>query len=205
MGGVILKTTDLERDLGVIIDYNAKPSSQCLAAAKKANRTLGMIKRNIKYKSKDVILRLYKSLVRPQLEYCVQSWCPYLKKDIEVLEKVQRRATRMIEGFDQFNYEKRKSLLKLSSLEKRRIRGDLIEVFKLIKGIDKVDYNIFFKIDINPRVRGHRFKLIKQRFNTNLRKFFFSNRVIDTWNKLPAEVVDSDSVNSFKIRLDKVL
>lgn len=87
MNGVKLKETENERDLGVIISKNGKTSEQCLAAAKKGNSVLGMIKRNIKWKDKDTIIRLYKALVRPKLEYCVQAWCPYLKKDIEVLEK----------------------------------------------------------------------------------------------------------------------
>ena len=95
MNNETLKTVDVERDLGVIINNNGKYSEQCLMAAKKANCVLGMIKRNIKCKNAAIIMRLYKFLVRPRLEYCIQAWSPY-KKDIEVLERVKKRATKMV-------------------------------------------------------------------------------------------------------------
>src|SRR6218665_3762761 len=90
MGGKVLKAREEERNLGVIMHRIAKPSRQCAEASKKANSTLGMIRRTIVTRNTDTILRLYKSLVRPQLEYCIQVWSPYLKQDMEKLEKVQR-------------------------------------------------------------------------------------------------------------------
>src|SRR5678816_952042 len=96
MGGMVLKVSEEERDLGVIMHKSAKPSRQCAEASKKANSTLGMIRRTIVTRDKDTILRLYKSLVRPQLEYCIKVWSPYLKQDMEKLEKVQRRATKTV-------------------------------------------------------------------------------------------------------------
>ena len=99
MGNNILKKSRQERDLGVIMDSSGKSTEQCIMAVKKANAVLGMIKRNINFKSKDVIVKLYKALVRPKLEYCIQAWCPYLKKDIDILERVQKRATKMLEGY----------------------------------------------------------------------------------------------------------
>src|SRR6218665_1186548 len=99
MGGKVLKVSEEERDLGVIMHRSAKPSRQCDESSKKANSTLGMIRRTIVTRDKDTILRLYKTLVRPQLEYCIQVWSPYLKQDMEKLEKVQRRATKMIQGY----------------------------------------------------------------------------------------------------------
>ena len=86
-----------------------------------------------------IIMRLYKSLVRPRLEYCIQAWSPYHKKDIEVLERVQKRATKIVYGYEDLNYKHRLSLLELPSLEERRIRGDFIEAFKLLKGIANID------------------------------------------------------------------
>src|SRR6218665_39569 len=82
MGGKMLKVSEEERDLGVYMHKSAKPSRQCAEASKKANTTLGMIRRTIVTRDKDTILRLYKSLVRPQLEYCIQVWSPYLKQDM---------------------------------------------------------------------------------------------------------------------------
>ena len=105
-----------------MISSNKKPSEQCVAAAKKANAILGRIRRNFKCKSPDVIVRLYKCLVRPNLEYCVQAWSPRLRKDAEVLERVQKRATHMIKGINNLSYKDRLYLLKLPSLEERRER-----------------------------------------------------------------------------------
>src|SRR6218665_2148824 len=107
MGGTVLKVSEEERDLGVIMHRSAKPSRQGAEASKKANSTLGMIRRTIVTRDKDIILRLYKTLVRPQFEYCFQVWSPYLKQDMEKLEKVQRRATKMIHGYKDLSYEER--------------------------------------------------------------------------------------------------
>ena len=123
MNNATLKTVDVKRDLGVIINKNGKYSEQCLMAAKKSNCVLDMIKRNIKCKNAAIIMRLYKSLVRTRLEYRIQARSPYHKKDIEVLERVKKRATQIVYGFGDLNYKDRLSLLKLPSLEERRVRG----------------------------------------------------------------------------------
>ena len=99
MNNATLKTVDVERDFRVIINKNEKYSEQCLMAAIKANCVLGMIKINIKCKNATFIMRLYISLVRPRLEYCIQAWSPYHKKDIAVLERVQKRAIKMVYGY----------------------------------------------------------------------------------------------------------
>jgi len=139
-----LKELEKERDLGIIIDRNLKFSEHCNKVANTANVTLGMIKRTINCKSKSVITRLYKALVRPQLEYCVQAWRPYMKKDIEKIERVQRRATKMISECSKLSYEEMLKTTGLSTLEARRTRGDLIEVFKILKGLAKWTISIFF-------------------------------------------------------------
>jgi ribonuclease P/MRP protein subunit RPP40 len=97
-----------------------------------------MINRSFCYLSKDVLLKLYKSLVRPHLEYYVQAWRPYLKKDIELIEGVQRRATKLIKSLKDETYENRVKMLHLTSMETRQLRGDLIEVFKMFKGMDNL-------------------------------------------------------------------
>ena len=203
LGNQELKSSNKEKDLGVIMDSTFKFSEQCNAAVKNANRTLGLIKRTIKSRSKEVIVKLYKSLVRPKLEYCVQAWRPFLKKDIDSLERVQRRATKIIAECKNQNYETRLKTLNLTSLEDRRIRGDLIQVFKLIKGIDNVDYRTLFKLADCSRTRGHKFKIVKVRSRLEIRNNFFSVRVVNEWNKLPSLVVEAESVNCFKNRLDK--
>lgn len=205
IGDKQLKTSSCERDLGVILDSSLKFSEHCSQVVKQANSTLGLIRRNIKCKSKDVIVKLYKALVRPKLDYCVQAWRPHLKKDIYSLEQVQRRATRMISECKGKDYESRLRETGLTSLQARRNRGDLIQVFKLVKGIDKLDYRTFFQFAESNRTRGHRYKLVKKRCSLNLRKNFFSQRVVDIWNKLPESVVEATTVNAFKNRLDKVV
>ena len=118
-----------------MIRKDLKVSSQCVKLVKTANQILGMIKRTFTFKTKDNLLQLYKCLVRPHLEYCMQVWNPYLKKDIDLLEGVQHRATNMILGY-KLCYKDRLALCQLSTLEGRRLKGDLIQVLKLLKGLD---------------------------------------------------------------------
>ena len=104
-----------------------------------------MIRRNIKYKENSLIVPLYKAIVRPHLEYCIQAWSPYLRKDIDMLEKIQR-ATKLIPGLRDLSYEERLKECGLTTLETRRLRGDQIEVFKILKGYENIDSNIVFEI-----------------------------------------------------------
>ena len=119
-----------------------------------------------------------------------------------MIERVQRRATKLIEGFKNLKYTERLNVTGLISLEKRRVRGDLIQVFKTLKGIDRLNYKNYFEMQDSNRTRGHSYKLIKQRSSLDVRKYFFSQRIVNVWNNLPKGVVDADSVNSFKNRLD---
>jgi ribonucleases P/MRP protein subunit RPP40 len=181
MNGTVLQDLKEEQDLGVVIRDNSKCAKQCVKVVTKANRTLAMIKRNFSNFSDEVILRLYKSLVRPQLEYVVQAWGPYLKKDIELIEGIQRRATNLVHHLRGFQYEDRLRALHLTTLETRRRRGDLIEVFKIFKGLDKLESERFFTVSTSG-TRGHELKLIKPRCRINYTKFAFSHRVADIWN-----------------------
>jgi len=108
--------------------------NQCSEAVKKANRMLGMIKRNFIDRSKETIISLYKSLVRPHLEYCCQIWCPYYNRDIKLIEGVQRRATKLVTGMKELHYSERLRQLGLQWLEGQKMRSNRIETFKIVKG-----------------------------------------------------------------------
>ena len=117
------------------ISADWKVPDQCGIAARKGNQLLGMIKRNITYREKNLIIPLYKSIVRPHLEYCIQAWKPHLKKYIDNLKIVQRRVTNLIPELRILSYEDRVQQCKLTTLETRRVRGDQIDVFKITRGI----------------------------------------------------------------------
>ena len=126
----------------------------------------------------------------------------YLHKDIDILEKVQKRATRMVEGLKGLGYEDRLKKLNLTTLETRRTRADLIEVFKIIHGMEGLRAADFFEMMHVGSTRGHMYKIFKKSFRTNFGKYSFGNRVIEDWNLLPAGIVSADSINSFKNLLD---
>ena len=124
------------------------PSTQCVRAAAKARSVMGMVRRNFRRLDKEdfLLILIYKTYIRPHMEYCVQAWSPYLKKDIKCLEKVQRSATKMVHGLRHLSYEQRLRHLELTTLRERRIRGDLIETFKIMTGKESVDRSQFFQL-----------------------------------------------------------
>ena len=128
-----------------MVTSDMKSSVQCARAAAKSMAMLGLVKRQFKNIGRKEFEILYKCYVRPHMEYCVQSWSPHLKRDISCLERVQRRATKLVNGMKGLDYQRRLKVLNLTTLEKRRLRGDLIETFKIAKGLDDVNVEAFFR------------------------------------------------------------
>jgi len=156
-------------------------------------------------RSREGILPLYSALLRSHLESCIQLWSPQRRKDMDLLERVHRRATKMIRRMEHLFYEERQRELGLFSLEKRRLPGHLITAFQYLKGAYRKDgENIFSKARCE-RTRSNGFKLREGRFRSDIRTKFFTVRVARHWNRLPRGVVNAPSLAVFKARLDGAL
>ena len=205
----LIKVLENEKDIGVIIDNKLSFEQHISDKINKANSIVGIIRRSFKYLTHGIFTRLFKALVRPHLEYANAVWNPYLKKFIIAIENVQRRATKMLPGLKDLSYPERLRNLKLPTLAYRRMRGDMVETYKILNG--HYDHDVASGIlclsseqRSNQRdMRGHTKKLFKRRARLNIRQKFFSHRVVDIWNDLPQKTVDSPSIKCFESRLDK--
>ena len=205
---VMLETLYCERDLGIHVDYELKFDKHIQKIVNKANAMVGLIRRTYKFLDHQNFTLLYKALVRSHMDYATSVWSPHKVKYILQLEGVQRRATKMLPGMRDLTYPERLKMLKLPTLAYRRARIDMIETFKIAKGIYDNDVAPALpyantNTNISIVTRGHQYKLFKTRFYKDIGKFSFLNRIIQNWNKLPEKVVMAKTTNSFKNRLDK--
>ena len=149
----------------------------------------------------EVFCFLYKSWIRPLLEYANTIWHPRLKRDINAIENVQRRATKMIPGMSNLSYPERLQALRLPTLSYRRARGDMIETYKLLHHLYNIEHRWLLRGG-NTTTRGHTLKLSKSHCKLELRKHCFSFRIVNPWNSLPEHIISAPSLNCFKNRLD---
>ena len=164
---------------------------------------LGLIKRNFSFIDKDVFNKLYKALVRPHLEYAQEVWQPYLKRQSILIERVQRRATKLIPEIKNLTYEERLTYLKLPTLKYRRLRGDMILTYNMFKSGETNDKLLKrHTLHDNFQTRGHNRKLSKEHCRLDIRKNSFSQRIVNTWNSLPSNIVQAKNTNTFKRLFD---
>uniref|UniRef100_A0A8D2ILK3 Reverse transcriptase domain-containing protein n=1 Tax=Varanus komodoensis TaxID=61221 RepID=A0A8D2ILK3_VARKO len=202
LGDKWLESSTCERDLGVLLDCRLNMSQQCDAVVKKANATLGCIVRSVASRSREVLLPLYTTLVPLQLEYCAQFWAPHYRKDIARLESVQHRATRLVTGLQGMPYEARLRELGLFSLEKRRLRGDLLATYRYVRGCHMGVGRDLFSPAEEGRMRSNGAQLRESRFPLDAGKHFLTVRTPRVWNGLPWEVIEAPLVRVLKDRLD---
>ena len=201
MNGERLAQVNDEKDLGVIIDKDLRFHKHAAAAVKTANSRLGLIKKSFAVLDQTTLPLLYKSLVRPHLEYGNLVWGPFLREEILNVEKVQKRATKTVHAIRDLPYEERLQHLDLPSLQHRRRRGDMIYAYKLFTekiGLAKED----FFTSSTPLTRGHQHAVIKKKATKLCRIHAFSNRIVDDWNGLPPHVISQTTTNKFKKELD---
>ena len=180
-----IETANEEKDLGVTFQQDLKFSGHIAEKVNKANSVLSLIVRTFDYIEKESFILLYKALIRPVVEYGNSIWHPFLRKDFESVEKVQKRATKLVPELKHLTLIERLKRLKLPSLAHRRRRDDMIQTFKIVKGLEDIPTERFFKFCKQSSTRGHSLKLEKPRCRTTTRQQHVSQRVINDWNSLP--------------------
>ena len=201
---VNVQKCETEKDLGVIFDGKLEFNAHIESVINKSNKIVGILRRTFSYLNKDTFLKLYKALVRPHLEYANVIWYPKYKYQSVSIERVQRRATKLLPETQGMTYEQRLRYLQLPSLKYRRLRGDMIQMFKIMNGIDDLDKQHFFESSKYDRTRNSGDKIFIQHSKTNTRKFSFSRRVAPLWNtKLTPKTKLSTNLNTFKTLLDR--
>nr|VZI36332.1 unnamed protein product [Spirometra erinaceieuropaei] len=195
LNGIPLQEVGSQKDSGVWITTSFKPSLHCTKIAKSAMSVLYLVKRAFSAFDEDCFAKVFRTFVRPQLEFAIQAWRPWTAKDLSILDRVQRRATKLVAGQGSLPYATRLANLDLFPLSYRQLQGDLIQAFRIIRGQDcSLVPGDFFELATTTNLPGHPFKLRVTGARLDTRKFFFSNRVLEAWNALPADVVMSASV-----------
>ena len=203
--GCELATTSAEKDIGVTFTKELNFNVHISNVVKKGNQMAGLIRRTFTYMDCDMFTKLFKSIVRPHLEYANVVWHPLQKGHQELLEGVQRRATKMVDSIRDLDYADRLKYLKLPSIKYRQLRGDLIQTYKIVNELDNIDKNDFFRSSLSTNTRNAYHKLQKEHAKSGVRANFLPNRVKNMWNNLSERAKSADNINSFKNIIDNEL
>ena len=208
MSGEPLEVTTEERDLGVLITDNLKVSAQCDKATRTANGVLSHILRTFTYRSKDVLPKIFAQYVRPHLEFAAPVWSPWLRTDIDKMEAVQRRMVAAVTGLKGRDYYERLEELEITTLEDRRKTLDLLQAFKILSGRDDVEWRDWFEKLPEPEHRLHRTRateggqqLKRGQPRLEIRRNFFSQRIVEKWNSLPSSARQCMTMAQFRQEL----
>ena len=195
------------KDIGVVVDKSLKFEKHINAKIETANKILGIIRRTYMFFNMGIFIPLYKALVRSHFDYAMSNWNPHLIKHIEAIESVQHRATKRVPKIKNLTYPDRLRALNLATLSYRRLRGDMIEVYKIIANIydsNTCQYILNFRQNKGVNLRCHQYTLEHKRLYTASRVNYFANRVVKVWNSLPEKVVGAGTLNMFKNSLDRL-
>ena len=202
MNGKKLAQTDKEKDLGVIVASNLNSGGQCAKAAGTGQAVLGQLARAFHFRDRYVFLQLYKTYVRPHVEFWVQSWSPWTAANKEVLEEVQKRAIRMVSGLRAVEYEDRLLELGMTTLQEMRHQADMTMVFKVLNGMEDVNMADWFTMASEAqrltRTAADPKNVRVKHGRLEIRKNFFTVRVTNEWNKVPGQIKGLRPVDAFK-------
>jgi len=205
MDGHRLATTEMERDVGVQITPSMKWSEHCGKAAATATRVLAQIARAFSYRDRSTFMRLYKSYVRPHLEFASPAWSPWLVRDMDALEKVQKKAVGMVGGLKGATYEEKLVELGLQSLSERRREADLLLIQKVMHGTCRVNGEKWKNARNNggplTRAAADPTRLDQPRARLEIRSNYYTVRIPREWNELPQDLRETQSAARFKANL----
>ena len=204
MGDIPLESDSEEKDVGVVFDPTLNFRRHINIMISKTNHRVGLVKWTFSTLNTKNFKLIYKSLIRPTLEYCSSIWYPILITDATEIEKVQRRSTKLVPELKNLSYTDSLKHLDLTTLAYRHKRTDLIQTFKIMNKIDNITLDSFFTLNDNL-TKGHKWKIDKPRAITSIRQICFSHRVINWWNDLPKEFADCKTINSLKNLLENAL
>ena len=200
LSGALIPTKNVCRDLGVFVGNDLYYRRHYEIVVRNSHFLCKQFRNAFVSKNIEFLMFLFKTYILPKLEYASNVWSPYYKKDVDLIENVQRKFTKFLPGMFQRPYHERLSLLNLITLEERRIYLDLILLYKILHGLIDISFDNYFSVN-RSRTRGHPFKLNIVVSRINCHKYHFFNRVIRIWNSLPSDIVTIEKFHTFKNRV----